>query len=197
MSTRRLLAVMAIGVLAGALMPAVAQDEPSLFADFLALQTSGPLPLEVEFRDLSLGDPTSWRWDFGDDSEISTKQNPIHRYERTGTYTVSLVVRNARGSDTETKYDYIAAGVPAAAFTASPTSGTAPLTVSFYDRSTGNPVTWRWDFGDGAAAYGPSQSHTYHTAGSYTVSLTVSNTVSSDTATASIHVNAPPPSAFP
>jgi PKD repeat protein len=115
MSTRRLLGIMAIGVLAGALMPAVAQDEPSLFADFLALQTSGPLPLEVEFRDLSLGDPTSWRWDFG----------------------------------------------------------------------------------DGAAAYGPSQSHTYHTAGSYTVSLTVSNTVSSDTATASIHVNAPPPSAFP
>ncbi|MEW1939569.1 PKD domain-containing protein, partial [Pseudarthrobacter sp. NPDC080037] len=38
---------------------------------------------------------------------------------------------------------------PVASFTASPTSGTAPLNVSFTDTSTGSPTSWAWDFGDG------------------------------------------------
>jgi PKD repeat protein len=59
-------------------------------------------------------------------------------------------------------------------FTASPTSGTAPLTVQFNDQSTGPVTTWDWNFGDGSAD-GSSQnpSHTYQTNGTFTATLTV------------------------
>jgi len=73
--------------------------------------------------------------------------------------------------------------LPVAAFTASPTSGTAPLTVSFTDQSTGSPTGWSWDFGDGATSTLQNPGHTYDAAGSYTVSLTVTNADGSDTET--------------
>ena len=62
-----------------------------------------------------------------------------------------------------------------AAFTATPTSGTAPLTVQFTDASTGSPTSWSWSFGDGTTSTMPSPSHTYQANGAYTVSLTVRN----------------------
>jgi PKD repeat protein len=72
---------------------------------------------------------------------------------------------------------------PAAAFTADPTSGYEPLTVQFSDASTGSPTTWVWDFGDGSTSTEQSPSHTYNTAGTYTVSLTATNDAGSDTET--------------
>ena len=58
-------------------------------------------------------------------------------------------------------------------FTVSQTGGTAPLTVSFNDTTTGNPIAWSWDFGDGSApSTEQSPTHTYEAAGSYTVTLT-------------------------
>ncbi|AKB32998.1 cell surface protein [Methanosarcina siciliae HI350] len=63
--------------------------------------------------------------------------------------------------------------IPVAAFTASPTSGDAPLTVNFTDESTGSPTSWSWDFGDGDTSTEQSPSHTYSKAGNYTVNLTV------------------------
>ncbi|NIQ09984.1 MAG: PKD domain-containing protein, partial [Gammaproteobacteria bacterium] len=41
---------------------------------------------------------------------------------------------------------------PTADFAASPTSGTAPLTVNFTDLSSGSPTSWSWDFGDGGTS---------------------------------------------
>ena len=79
-------------------------------------------------------------------------------------------------------------GVPSvaplvAAFSATPTSGTAPLTVTFTDASTGAPTTWAWTFDDGATSTAQSPSHTYAAAGTYTVVLTVTNAGGSDTET--------------
>ena len=84
---------------------------------------------------------------------------------------------------------------PVASFTGAPTSGSAPLTVSFTDTSSGGPTSWSWDFGDGTSSTAQNPSKTYAALGSYTVSLTVSNSVGSDTATAvdQITVNAPAP----
>ncbi|MBT5991204.1 MAG: PKD domain-containing protein [Bacteroidetes bacterium] len=53
---------------------------------------------EVNFKDKSLNSPNSWMWYFGD-GETSTDQNPVHSYNETGLYTVSLVVSNSNGSD--------------------------------------------------------------------------------------------------
>jgi len=77
-----------------------------LMAQFTATPTSGPAPLIVGFADQSIGDITSWRWDFGDGNMSSTR-NPSHTYESAGTYTVSLTISDPDGSDTETKPSYI------------------------------------------------------------------------------------------
>ena len=52
------------------------------------------------------GNPDTWDWTFGDGG-TSTEQNPVYEYTAVGTYTVTLTVSNAYGSDTETKDDYI------------------------------------------------------------------------------------------
>jgi PKD repeat protein len=70
-------------------------------ANFSASPTTGLEPLTVNFTDLSTHNPTSWQWDFGD-SSTSTAQNPSHIYASHGTYTVSLTVSNANGSNTKT-----------------------------------------------------------------------------------------------
>lgn len=64
---------------------------------------------------------------------------------------------------------------PTASFTASPTSGPAPLTVQFTNTSTGSPTAWAWDFGDGSTSTEQNPSKTYSSAGTYTATLTASN----------------------
>ena len=81
---------------------------PVLEAQFLGAPLSGPLPLTVDFTDLSGGTVNSWSWNFGDGG-TSTVQNPSHEYTTAGTYTVSLTVTGPGGSDTETKTDYVTA----------------------------------------------------------------------------------------
>ena len=70
-----------------------------------------------------------------------------------------------------------------ASFTPDKTSGSFPLTVTFNDRSTGSPTSWSWDFGDGSTSSTQSPTHTYTTAGQYTVGLTVSDGTNSNTST--------------
>lgn len=79
--------------------------------------------------------------------------------------------------------------VPVASFTASPTSGTAPLTVKFTDTSTNSPTSWSWSFGNGTTSTAQNPSATYSTAGSYTVTLKATNSAgTSTTATKTITV---------
>ncbi len=65
----------------------------------------------IQFTDRSYNVPTSWQWDFGDGGS-STDQNPTHSYTALGTYTVSLEVSNALGSDAVTRTDYITVVTP-------------------------------------------------------------------------------------
>jgi PKD repeat protein len=71
---------------------------------------------------------------------------------------------------------------PVAAFSGTPTSGTAPLTVTFTDLSTNTPTSWVWDFGDSDNTNATMQNpvHTYAAAGTYTVNLTATNSAGSD-----------------
>ncbi len=62
-------------------------------------------------------------------------------------------------------------------------SGCAPLVISFQDQSTGDVAAWRWDFGNGSTSTLKNPSTTYFTAGTYSVSLTVSNQDGSNTLT--------------
>ena len=82
-------------------------------AAFSGTPLTGEGPLTVTFTDASTGTPASWAWDFGDGG-TSTLQNPIHTFNP-GTWTVSLTVTNAVGTDIETKTDYVDVSVPTAA----------------------------------------------------------------------------------
>jgi PKD repeat protein len=100
-----------------------------------------------------------------------------------GTY--SAVVSNGAGIVVSTNVTLTVLGTAAAAsFTASPTTGTEPLVVSFTDTSAGTPpLSLLWSFGDSTAtntAGGAMFSHAY-TAGVYTVTLTASNAFGSST----------------
>jgi len=81
-------------------------------------------------------------------------------------------------------YEFVAtATAPTAGFTASPTSGTEPLTVTFTDASSGSPTNLFWDLGDSTTtntAAGASFAHAY-VAGTYTVTLTASNSAGTST----------------
>ncbi len=77
-------------------------------ADFIADNTNIFEGNNVNFTDLSTGNPTSWSWNFpGGTPATSTDQNPTVDYNTAGTYDVTLIATNDEGSDTETKLNYI------------------------------------------------------------------------------------------
>jgi len=160
-------------------------------ADFIANSTSGPAPLAVQFTDQSSNGPTAWEWDFNSDGKTdSTEQNPLYVYTAQGTYSVTLNAINGTAMGSETKSNYITVGnLPVVSFTVSPQEGYAPLTVQFNDTSTGNVTSWLWDFGDGNTSTLQSPSHTYFSAGTYTVNLTATNAFGSSTYEAPSAVN--------
>ncbi len=153
----------------------------AVVVDFNSNVFSGKAPLTVQFNDLSTGNPTTWNWDFGDGTNSTTK-NPTHTYLATGTYTVTLRAGSGTAWGSATKTNYIIAGNGLqAVFTASPSQGEAPLNVQFTDASIGAPTAWLWDFGDGTNSTLQSPAHIFNLAGNYTVKLTVSNNIDSNT----------------
>jgi PKD repeat protein len=154
-------------------------------AEFRADRTKGVTPFNVTFTDLTTGNPTRWKWDFGDGAQSSDK-NPTHTYATTGIssadkYTVTLSALNSFGEDTVSKVDYIiVTQSPIAEFTVDSRQGKAPFVVKFRDTSAGNPMRWNWDFGDGTGSSEQNPSHVYPFEGSYDVRLTVSNQYGSD-----------------
>jgi len=148
-------------------------------ANFTASQQVGCSPIIVNFQDQSAGNPTSWLWNFGN-GNTSTLQNPTASYFTPGTYTVTLTVSNAGGTNTIFRTDYITVYEPPSVnFSANITSGCFPLRVQFTDLSTAGlnntNVTWDWDLGNGTTSSLQNPSVTYTNAGTYTVTLRVTN----------------------
>ncbi|MDO9540307.1 MAG: PKD domain-containing protein [Methanocalculus sp.] len=143
--------------------------------DFSADVQKGGAPLAVQFHDISGGHPNQWKWDFGD-GKSSLVQNPQHTYLHPGTFKVSLTVSGSDIAGSLTRTGYITVLTPPkAGFDADRTFGSAPLTIRFSDRSTGDPDIWIWEFGDGSSSNVRHPSHTYTREGIYTVSLTIRN----------------------
>jgi len=73
--------------------------------------------------------------------------------------------------------------IPLPVFSASPTSGSAPLSVTFIDASTGSPASWSWSFGDGNSSTLENPTNTYVNNGTYSVTLTETNSVGTNATT--------------
>jgi hypothetical protein len=56
----------------------------------------------IAFQDMSEGEVTSWKWDFGDGS-TSTEQHPLHAYQEAGEYVVTLYIEGPAGSARRTR----------------------------------------------------------------------------------------------
>ena len=123
----------------------------------------------VQFMDESVGEITSWKWDFGDGS-VSHDQNPFHEYKFSGEYEVCLYIR-AKGccSDSICKTIFIGDTLQwpcVADFTTGQFTSPCPLCigcycVKFLDQSSWNTVEWSWDFGDGDTSSLQNPEHIY------------------------------------
>jgi PKD repeat protein len=156
----------------------------------------GTTPFTVVFRDTSGGNPTAWEWRFNDGSlpAIVSTQDPLgHVFDHAGTFNVSMKASNIWGSTTE--YMGITVADPSTVnFTVNPSTGSAPLPVTFASTSSPGGTNYAWTFGAGqgsvSGASMTSASHTYNAAGTYTVTLTVTFPSGPVQATKSITVGA-------
>ena len=130
--------------------------------------------------------PVDIRWDFGDGT-TATGMTARHSWSTPGTYNVTVSAGNDRATDTESCTVRVEAPPAPARITSIDASETRfdvcePVEVDFEADVQGDePVTYRWDFGDGTTGTGEEVSHTYTNPGTYTVTLTTTNDAGSDT----------------
>jgi PKD repeat protein len=168
---------------------------------------NGPYPgtvgMPVAFDGSSSSDPdgtiVSYAWNFGDGNR-GTGVRPNHTYSAVGTYNVSLTVTDNDGDSDIATTTATIVPAPNEAPTADPNgpySGTAGVTAVLFDGSLsedsdGSIVSYAWNFGDGSTGTGATPSHTYAAAGTYNVSLTVTdNDGATDTATTTASITDP------
>ncbi len=133
--------------------------------------------------------PTTFTWS----PNPSVLGNMVHFMEPNGT--LKFYVCNMNGPQTGT-YDivtdvmrwrlYLTPGTtpgPAADFSGTPLSGTAPLAVAFTDLTANTPTAWSWTFGDSTSSTAQNPTHSYTAVGNYTVALTATNAGGSNTMT--------------
>jgi gliding motility-associated-like protein len=142
-------------------------------ADFYSPDTAACIDKPVRFINTSAGNDLQYLWNFGD-SLRSVDKDPVHPYERTGTYVVGLLVTDRYGcKDSVSKNTYINISVPRALFFVSDSFSTCPpLLVKFTDSSS-NYQSVKWDFGDGNSSTLENPSHYYTVPGIYFPKLTV------------------------
>ncbi|MBN2227874.1 MAG: PKD domain-containing protein [candidate division Zixibacteria bacterium] len=157
----------------------------TLTIDFAADPVQGRIPLTTSFEALCNVIPSNIVWFFGD-GDSSLDLNPTHVYDAIGSYDVTLVAAYAGFQDSMEKENYVSVSDVTAAFSADIQCGGLPLDVSFMDESYGSygVIDYYWDFGDGEFEYdNPLPVHRYDSAGSYTVTLIVSDGLGADTLT--------------
>lgn len=127
----------------------------------------------------------SYAWDFGDGTTKSGS-TAEHTYAKPGTYSVTLTVTDSAGLASATTKAVTATAphqAPVAAFTADLSGLTAAFDASATTVSGAASISaYSWDFGDGSTSDLPAPSHTYAAAGTYTATLTVSDSLGATSA---------------
>lgn len=150
----------------------------------------------TQFSNSSTGDEVTFAWSFGDGSPLNTQQNPSYTYAAVGVYTVTLTATNPAGQSTATGVVEILDGPPQAGFLSSSPDALGATTV-FTNTTTGDNLTFVWDFGDGSSGSNDADpTHSYSATGLYTVTLTATNPLGSDVVTGVVHILLPPQASF-
>lgn len=144
------------------------------------------------------GDPLAYAWNFGDGTSGSGV-SPVHTFTAGGTYTVTLMVNDGKQNSPpqSTTAEITEINDPPVSNAGGPYRGEEGQSIQFNGSGSYDPdgsiASYAWDFGDASTGSGVSPSHTYSAAGSYTVSLTVTDDGGlSDTKTAAVDVTEVP-----
>jgi PKD repeat protein len=140
----------------------------------------------------------TYQWNFGDgDITSGTAPTATHHYDLAAVYQPTLTVTDDRGlsvTSAPVTLTIAAATNPVASFVVSPTPVIHGVITNFNGTASSVPTgrqiqTWRWDFGDGTSATtnGPTTTHTFAVAGTYSVVLTVTDDIGR-TATVTVSV---------
>lgn len=137
--------------------------------------------------------PIEYRWDYGDGGTGSGMASS-HSFSQSGTYTVTFTATNGDAA-TSSRTCSVRVIQPAEVVTITSNKNTvsvcdADRTVNFSANVRGDaPLTYSWNMGDGSAPHtGATPTHTYEQPGTYTVTLTLSNSAGSDTESMTIRV---------
>ena len=141
-----------------------------------------------------------YSWDF-DDGSGSTAQNPKHTFTTPGVYQVTLTIQDSNG-DTDSFTDLVTISArPTANFSINAADFCTSTTVTFTNLTTlavGTIDSYTWDFGDGSGTVSTTDaSHSYTTAGTYTVTLTATgNATCTDVVTKNVTIDPRPVVSF-
>lgn len=149
--------------------------------------TEGSVPLTIYFDAYaSHADPAcgfgceivSYEWDFGD-GDTGTGITLNHTYSNVGNYTVVLTVTDSNAKKGYANVEVTVKKKPTAVINVTPgDTGVAPFIVYFDaygSESESGIVSYEWEFGDGDTGDGITVNHTYETAGTYIVYLTITD----------------------
>lgn len=159
----------------------------------------------VQFNDLSqagIGSITEWSWNFGDPvsgaGNNASAKFPSHTYNTSGTYPVTLMVKNSGGCTDTIKKTVPVRGLPAVDFTFIPACVNEPTHFECSSMiNQGAVSTCFWNFGDGLTSNSFDPDHAFTTNGTYLVSLTITDTAGcSSTKTRSVTIADPPVAVF-
>ena len=196
----------------------VATDSLQAFFSAFPVSGNSPLTVQFTDQSTGYPDTWEWQFGDGyTASGDPTPVHTYHALEdilgSADYFTVILTITNGTQSDIATKVNYIVVypesynvqdggstvspvtpipaiplEPPKASFIAFPSSGTAPIRVSFSDTSSGTVSSHLWDFGDGYRSEVANPSHTYKEPGTFTIKLTVSGAGGTDSVTKTISV---------
>ncbi len=114
---------------------------------------------------------TSYSWDMGD-GNTSALQNPTYMYATDGTYIMHLTVTSSLGCTSTAAHTVLVYPMPVADFSTAPgcQNSTMPFT-NLTTISSGNILSYSWNFGDGTATVQANPSHSYTTMNTFIITL--------------------------
>lgn len=142
---------------------------------------------------------SGYLWNLGDESPEQNAMVPTHQFSASGVFNVTLIASNQFGCTSDATQEVISVESPQANFQMNHTQGCAPLVVEFVNQSSGDNLTYLWDFGDSQSAeFDPPPVVFIEIDGvtNYPIELTVSNQCGSNSTLQNLTVLPRPTAAF-